>query len=93
MLAGLTRTEIAGLRRVPNACHANLAGLPPGWVSQLRVVLCLQGKARRGRKRSCESSSRGRPGRWAGIWFPSWELSWEPRYASWREGFRAWVSE
>jgi 2-alkyl-3-oxoalkanoate reductase len=20
------------------------------------------------------------------------ELGWEPRYASWREGFRAWVS-
>lgn len=30
MLAGLTRTEIAGLRRVLHACHANLAGLPPG---------------------------------------------------------------
>jgi hypothetical protein len=32
----------------------------------------LKGKARRGRKRSCECSSRGRPGRWGGVWFPGW---------------------
>ena len=30
MLAGLTRAEVAGLRRSLHACHANLAGPPPG---------------------------------------------------------------
>ena len=29
MLAGLTKTEISGLRRGLHACHANLAGRPP----------------------------------------------------------------
>ena len=29
MLAGLTRADISGLRRILHACHANLAGRPP----------------------------------------------------------------
>ena len=30
MLTGLTKAEVTGLRRSLHACHANLAGLPPG---------------------------------------------------------------
>jgi DNA-binding MarR family transcriptional regulator len=30
MLTGLTRADVAGLRRGLHACHANLAGPPPG---------------------------------------------------------------